>query len=241
MPQLKAGNDLVMGQRSSAWFWVAVGVLAMLGGGHQRVLAQTAVSNDGGPGYVSLPSGTIPDSNVTIALWVKPNSLADNRLAFWGVQNGCFPSAQMLFIENGKLIFFTGCEHDIRLAGATTLTTGGWQHVALTVDPVGNAVLYLNGALDELHIYNRVLSPGEIGELYDAGKGRYCPAAGGGLVAGYHFDEGSGPSASDFSGFGNTGTLIDGMGRVASLVVLEMACQAPAPGFVTRVGGVQLC
>ena len=53
------------------------------------------------------------------------------------------------------------------------------------------------------------------------GKGRFGAVPGGGLVAGYHFDEGSGGSAADFSGNGNTASLINGTGWTSSSVAPE--------------------
>ena len=67
------------------------------------------------------------------------------------------------------------------------------------------------GALDEFDIFNRVLSNTEIAAMYNAGDGLYGSTSSGptasGLVAGYHFDEGSGTSIVDYSGNGNTGLL----------------------------------
>jgi hypothetical protein len=51
------------------------------------------------------------------------------------------------------------------------------------------ADLYFNGALDELAVYNRVLSGAEIAAHYNNGQGTYLlPQPG--LTAGWHFDEG---------------------------------------------------
>ena len=271
-----------MRQRCPVRCLLTLGVFAALFGSSQTAFAQTAVSLDGSDDYVSLPSGTIPDSNLTIAMWVKPLSLSSPAkpnpgLAFWGVQNGCSPSAQFLLtsspsVSNDKLSLFTGCGEGLALVGATTLSIGAWQHVALTIDSVGNAVLYLNGvqevagnarggilvstgndligaywaggvissashfdgAIDELQIYNRVLSPSEISELFNAGQGHCGAVAGGGLLAGYHFDEGSGTSAADFSGNGNTGALVNGAGWVPSPVALGCAGPATCPDTVLQ-------
>jgi hypothetical protein len=229
---------------------------------------------DGIDDHVSLPSGTIPDSNLTIAMWINPQSLPPTAglvLAFWGVQSGCFPSSQEFAMFKDHLEMFTGCAEALRLDGAAPITAGAWQHVVLTVDPVGNDALYFNGAqvatgnsrggtpvsvgndligaawvggviipevrfggaIDEVQIYNRVLSPAEVSELYDAGKGRFGAVEGGGLVAGYHFDEGNGASAADFSGNGKTASLINGVGWTASPVALEAL---PFASFSAHVG-----
>ena len=277
-----------MRQRCPVLCLLTLGVFAALYGSSQTAFAQTAVSLDGSDDYVSLPSGTIPDSNLTIAMWVKPLSLSSPAkpnpgLAFWGVQNGCSPSAQFLLtsspsVSNDKLSLFTGCGEGLALVGATTLSIGAWQHVALTIDSVGNAVLYFNGvqevagnarggilvstgndligaywaggvissashfdgAIDELQIYNRVLSPSEISELFNAGQGHCGAVAGGGLLAGYHFDEGSGTSAADFSGNGNTGALVNDAGWVPSPVALGCAGPATCPDDVLQAGIVPI-
>ena len=178
-------------------------------------------------------------------------------------------------ISDDKLSLFTGCAAGAAFGGTTTLSTGVWQHVALTIDAAGNAVLYLNGvqeatgnarggmsvsagnyligaywaggvissashfdgALDELQIYNRVLTPSEISELYNAGQGQCGAVVGWGLVAGYHFDEGSGTLAADFSGNGKTASLINGTGWVPS----PLACGStvcPDLTFQAQIGNV---
>jgi len=251
-----------MKNKSLVQYLLAFGVVATLSGHSQTAFAQTAVALDGSDDYVSLPSGTIPESNLTIAMWINPASLpplpSGVVLAAWGPLSGCFPSGQYLNLFTDRVEIFTGCGEALRLDGPATLVVGGWQHVALTIDATGNDVLYFNGvqtvagnsrggtpvvagndvigaawvgnflppelhfhgAVDEVQIYNHVLSASEVGELYDAGKGHFG-AVGGGLVAGYHFDEGSGTSAADFSGNGSTASLVNGVGWTPSPVAAE--------------------
>jgi len=70
---------------------------------------------------------------------------------------------------------------------------------------------FLNGSMDELLVFNRQLSASEARTLYGDRQGRYGSADllpwSNGLVAGYHFDEGTGTSAADFSGNGHNGAL----------------------------------
>jgi len=54
-----------------------------------------------------------------------------------------------------------------------------------------------NGSIDEVRIYNRVLSPTEVKDLY-----KWAP----GPVAHYTFDSGDNTTLNDISGYGNTGT-----------------------------------
>ena len=71
-------------------------------------------------------------------------------------------------------------------------------------------VAYFNGQIDEVLIFNRSLSAEEVSSLYNNGEGLYADTSfapfNNGLVAGYHFDEGSGTTAYDITGK-NNGTI----------------------------------
>ena len=58
------------------------------------------------------------------------------------------------------------------------------------------------GTIDEVRIYNRALSPAEVRALYE-----WAP----GPVAHFKLDDGSGTSPIDSSGFGRTGSIINGI------------------------------
>ena len=60
---------------------------------------------------------------------------------------------------------------------------------------------YLKGTIDEVRIYNRALSEEEIVQLFQGGH------VWKGLVLWLRFDEGSGTTAGDSSGYGNHGTI----------------------------------
>lgn len=66
-----------------------------------------------------------------------------------------------------------------------------------------------HGKLDELVLFSRVLSDTEVSQLYNGGTGLKgdlaVPPFNNGLVAGYHFDEGSGTVLIDFSSGENNG------------------------------------
>jgi hypothetical protein len=68
---------------------------------------------------------------------------------------------------------------------------------------------YFTGDIDEARIYTKALSTDEIAAHYNSGNGQYGQQEAN-LGAGWHFDEGSGTSASDYSGNGKTGTLTNG-------------------------------
>ncbi len=69
-----------------------------------------------------------------------------------------------------------------------------------------------NGNLDEVRIYSRALSVGDIAELYYAGTNIDLHN---GLVGWWKLDDGTGTSAADSSGNANTGTLTNGPTWVA--------------------------
>jgi sialidase-1 len=71
-----------------------------------------------------------------------------------------------------------------------------------------------DGELAEVHIYNRALSDAEIAQEWNEGKGRKTSVPGGGLVAGYRFEDASGGNAFDFSGNGHNGRLVRSSGMV---------------------------
>jgi hypothetical protein len=62
---------------------------------------------------------------------------------------------------------------------------------------------FFNGVIDNLRIYNRALSATEV----QSDMNTPVSAAVAGLVAAYSFNEGAGPTVSDFSGNNNTGTI----------------------------------
>jgi Concanavalin A-like lectin/glucanases superfamily len=83
-------------------------------------------------------------------------------------------------------------------------TTAG----ALTL---GTSVVYSSptpGTIDDVRVWNRVLSAAEVSALYCDTSNAGCNSSG--LVGWWRFDDGSGTSAADSSGNGHTGTLTNG-------------------------------
>lgn len=101
-----------------------------------------------------------------------------------------------------------------------------------TFTPAGGAMLMgkwaggepMDGLLDEVVLYNKVLSPSEVTALYNSGYGTYVNT-GTDVYAIYHYDEGSGITANDSSGYGNNGTMTSGatydFGIVSSNVYIK--------------------
>ena len=67
-----------------------------------------------------------------------------------------------------------------------------------------------NGKIDEARLYNRALSSTEVTTHYGAGSGEQGVAGENGLIAGWHFDETSGITATDYSGNNKNGTAVGG-------------------------------
>src|SRR5262249_41827529 len=74
----------------------------------------------------------------------------------------------------------------------------------------------LTGSVDEVRLYNRALSASEIQTVMNTAGGNTSSTTAGvggtpppGLVAAYSFNEGGGTTASDASGNGNTGTVVN--------------------------------
>ncbi len=59
-----------------------------------------------------------------------------------------------------------------------------------------------------MHVFNRAITFADVSKFYAGGAGNHGAVGVGGLIAGYHFDEGRGTTVADFSGHGNTGTLL---------------------------------
>ena len=69
---------------------------------------------------------------------------------------------------------------------------------------------YFLGIIDDVRIYNRALSAGEIKALYNVGAVKYAPPNNQGLVGYWSFNEGTSTVALDYSGNKNKGTLVNG-------------------------------
>ena len=67
---------------------------------------------------------------------------------------------------------------------------------------------YFQGLIDEVRIYDRVLTPSEVRAEMSTPVASSETSLGAGLVGAYAFDKGSGSLAADASGNGNTGAII---------------------------------
>jgi hypothetical protein len=94
-----------------------------------------------------------------------------------------------------------------------------------------------NGTIDEVRVYNRALTGAEVLAHYNSGFGQYgFPESG--LAAGWHFDEGSGTVANDYSGNNNQGTTyygvtwVPGHVAVANTLIIDPSTVTKTPGDV---------
>ena len=67
---------------------------------------------------------------------------------------------------------------------------------------------YFQGLIDQVRVYDRVLSPPDVRAEMSTLSGSAPPSRAAGLVAAYPLDRGSGTVAADASGNGNAGTII---------------------------------
>ena len=81
----------------------------------------------------------------------------------------------------------------------------------------GDLDYHWQGQLDEVQVYHTALSATAVQALYRGGRGLYGRPEPD-LVAGWHFDEGSGTTVSDYSGNGRSGTLVNGPAWVPATV-----------------------
>ena len=116
----------------------------------------------------------------------------------------------------------------------TTLTASGYDDASLFGVGARYSLAglawgaYLAGTVDEVIVWSRALTSGEIGDLYNGGFGLYIRTlattfvssgtpVSTNLLAGWHFDENTGTSATDFSGNVKTGTIVLAPAWVAGL------------------------
>lgn len=87
---------------------------------------------------------------------------------------------------------------------------------------------YHNGLINEARVYNRAMNASEVAAEYARGAGQYGEA-GTGLVGGWHLNEGSGTSVSDYSGTNANGSLLNGATWTDSSVATQPAANGSYP------------
>lgn len=87
------------------------------------------------------------------------------------------------------------------------------NNFTLGTDLAGETADYFNGLIDEVRVYNRALTAGEVTRLYNLTKPKIKAASDTGLVGYWSFEEGMGTKAGDMSGRGNHGIFGVGLGE----------------------------
>jgi hypothetical protein len=107
-----------------------------------------AVSLDGSNDYVSLPAGVVSSANtITVAAWVNLNTVS-NWARIFDIGSG---TGTNMFLTpkngaNGKIRFAIKNNNSSEqfIDGASSLATGGWHHVAVTLNG-STGTLYVDG------------------------------------------------------------------------------------------------
>lgn len=185
---------------------------------------------DGTNDYLTIPTSTTlntTSSSVSASIWINPTTLDSTYRRFIARDQG----SNAWFIENnggspGKVLF--GSLLNGYTTSATTLATGTWYHLVMTIDGT-TARLYINGVLDA-----SIASPGAIDTTGpvtigsdNAGTSRYTGTLdearvynrtltpsdvmtlynyAPGPVGYWNFEESQGSTVNDTSGNANTGT-----------------------------------
>lgn len=144
----------------------------------------------------------------TVSFWVNPVSTSDNFINL---------SSSVYLKSTSGTLALTGATGSIYVNGApsTTLAASSWSLVTVTI-PAGvtasqievgraNSAVAGNGTkIDEVRLYNRLLTAGEISQL-----ATWAP----GPVSYWDFNENTGSVVSDSSGYTNTGAWVGTLGN----------------------------
>lgn len=119
--------------------------------------------------------------------------------------------------SNNIALYLDGSSVSSAVSAGTVTTTSNAINVRVGV--IGNGTFFYAGYVDEIRIYNRALSVGEIKHLYESGLGTKVVTKSPnktGLVGFWNFDDAdSGTNVADRSGNGNDGTMYTTCATVA--------------------------
>ena len=173
-----------------------------------------ALSFDGSNDYVSI--GSLYNGVKTVAFWVNPSNTTNyfidlNGSAYIDASSGTISATGF----TSPTIYVDG-------SVSSTISADSWQHVVVTTNTGINASAtnlgkigsnYLSGSLDDVQIYDRVLSPDEVTYI-NSNPGK--PFNGLGLVGFYTFglledtdSDSTEDNIRDISGSSKHGTLTD--------------------------------
>jgi hypothetical protein len=181
-----------------------------------------ALEFDGTDDYVETTSFSTPNRILTMSAWIKPNTVT-------GTQTVIQYQNHLMQLNGDKVnVFWTG---GINHNTASNLASGHWYHIVGIIDGANdlvsiyrNGILALqesdaflnnnsvsgtlrvgedfNGQIDDVRLYNRILTAEEIQKLATP-----PPDLEHGLVGHWPFEDGAGSTAADASGSGHDGAL----------------------------------
>ena len=105
------------------------------------------------------------------------------------------------------------------VGGAGTLSYA----TVLQINGLGDGSYITNGYYDEIRLYNYAKNSTQLDASYNSGVGTYGTIPDSGLLAGWHFDDGTGTTATDYSGNVKTMTFTGGQTWVAGKVTAPSA------------------
>ena len=189
-------------------------------------------SFNGSNTYTTLPTIIGSSTSFSVTGWIKLNADQTSRTIFSNQTTN--NNSWVIGISDSTtniLKFYLGNTH---LYATTPLISNTWNHFSVTYNNgspkiyingrldnsstdlivasgtyLNNAIgclyrsggcvgQYFNGSIDELKLYNRTLSPTEVSTLYNSAPGP---------IGYWNFNDGSGATIKDISGYGNNGTL----------------------------------
>jgi hypothetical protein len=196
----------------------------------------SALTFNGSTSYVDAGSSSaynFTSLTFTVAFWVKSTSLVDSSPFVsrrsspdgWSVQTGgsviefcggggvCVDGNTSL--SDGKwhhvAVTFSGSNVtffvDGNSDGTAAVSAPSSLSANLLIGSNAGQAIVLNGSLDDVRIYSRILSVSEIRSLYQSGAGLQKPENNLGLVGYWPMNEGTTTTSGDFSGNGNKGTF----------------------------------
>jgi hypothetical protein len=203
--------------------------------------ASYGISFDGSNDYVNVPDSGYDDGNWSMEAWIKTTASA-------GFVIGNEEGSDLRVYDSGKAMFqiYTGSFRNLYSTG--TVNDGNWHHVVgvrsgntmymyidgsqnnsmsisgtadylgfMAIGQRGNNQSYFSGSMDEVRVYDKALTSTEVSTHYNSGNGQSGEDEDN-LVGGWHFNEGTGTSAADYSGNSKTGTLTNGPSWVTGKV-----------------------
>jgi hypothetical protein len=215
------------------------------------------LSFNGSNNYVSASWNNLTGNAArTISAWFKTNNTNSANWVSWGTSSTNYLS--QIGIYSGG-IGYLGYNNDLTVSAAP-YADNNWHHLVVTFDGANmvlyidgtskntgaktlatgtsginigraiNGTNYYTGNLDEVGIWNRALSQGEITALYNRGSGRQYPYTGANQT---------GNLASFLNGTGTTLANIDASGDITSIANVTGAALIPS-GTSAPANGIYL-